>query len=197
LADRSKPKPEAPGKDDGSEILQFKIWLKGISPMIWRRVQVATGTTLRELHGVFQIVMGWEGIHLFQFGLRAAEFGSWELGCRSPDIALGHLRLRKGARFIYEYDLNIPWEHEIRFENTKDGQILEEGNNLAGKPLRQDAVELPLFHANVRGLHRSSATESPHRRSLNDSAKEHPCGFRCVCSASASPMPSLHHWADH
>jgi hypothetical protein len=59
----------------------------------------------------------WEGIHLFQFGLRAAEFGSWELGCRSPDIALGHLRLRKGARFIYEYDLNIPWEHEIRLED--------------------------------------------------------------------------------
>ena len=26
------------------------------------------------------------------------------------------LRLRKGARFIYEYDLNIPWEHEVRLE---------------------------------------------------------------------------------
>jgi len=25
--------------------------------------------------------------------------------------------LRKGARFIYEYDLNIPWHHEIRIED--------------------------------------------------------------------------------
>ena len=27
------------------------------------------------------------------------------------------LRLRKGARFTYEYDLNIPWRHEVRIEN--------------------------------------------------------------------------------
>jgi hypothetical protein len=27
---------------------------------------------LRELHGVFQIAMGWEGIHLYQFSLRVA-----------------------------------------------------------------------------------------------------------------------------
>jgi len=28
--------------------------------------------------------------------------------------SLAALRLRKGARFLYEYDLNIPWHHEIR-----------------------------------------------------------------------------------
>jgi len=27
------------------------------------------------------------------------------------------LRFRKGARFIYEYDLNIPWRHEVRVED--------------------------------------------------------------------------------
>jgi hypothetical protein len=34
-----------------------------------------------------------------------------------PDITLAALRLRKGARFIYEYDLNIPWRHEVRIED--------------------------------------------------------------------------------
>jgi hypothetical protein len=61
--------------------------------------------------------MGWEGIHLYQFCLRAARYGSWELSASSPDVTLAALRLRKGARFTYEYDLNIPWRHEIRIEN--------------------------------------------------------------------------------
>jgi hypothetical protein len=80
--------------------------------MIWRRVQVPVSMTLRELHGVIQVAMGWEGVHLFQFMLRARRLGSLELAARSPDVPLSELRLRVGARFRYEYDLNIPWEHE-------------------------------------------------------------------------------------
>ncbi len=71
---------------------------------------------LRELHGVIQVAMGWEGYHLYQFCLRARRFGSWELSASSPDVTLATLKLRKGARFVYEYDLNIPWRHEIRVE---------------------------------------------------------------------------------
>jgi hypothetical protein len=51
------------------------------------------------------------------FHLRAARHGSWELAASSPDITLAALRLRKGARFIYEYDLNISWRHEVRIED--------------------------------------------------------------------------------
>jgi hypothetical protein len=32
-----------------------------------------------ELHGVLQLTMGWEGIHLFQFDIRAVQYGSFEL----------------------------------------------------------------------------------------------------------------------
>ena len=88
--------------------------------MIWRRVQVPASLTLRELHGVIQVVMGWEGIHLFQFTLRARRFGSLELAARSPDVPLSELRLRVGARFRYEYDLNGPWEHEVRLESRHE-----------------------------------------------------------------------------
>jgi len=31
-------------------------------------------------------------------------------------VTLERLRLRKGPRFAYEYDLNIPWRHEVRLE---------------------------------------------------------------------------------
>ncbi|MBV8614413.1 MAG: hypothetical protein JOY66_11685 [Acetobacteraceae bacterium] len=38
--------------------MQIKVWLLGISPMVWRRL-LAPGTfTLRELHGALQVAMG-------------------------------------------------------------------------------------------------------------------------------------------
>ncbi len=85
--------------------------------MVWRRVLLPATFTLCELHGVIQVMMGWEGIHLYDFHLRAAHYGSPELAASSPDVTLAALRIRKGARFIYEYDLNIPWRHEVRIED--------------------------------------------------------------------------------
>jgi len=38
-------------------------------------------------------------------------------------VTLAALRLRKGARFIYEYDLNIPWRHEVRIENQLGPEV--------------------------------------------------------------------------
>ena len=120
-----KRRPKSPGSEekssvsavDATAILRVKVWLTGISPMVWRRVLVPTAFTLRELHGVIQVAMGWEGIHLYDFHVRAARYGSWEVAASSPDVTLAALRLRKGARFIYEYDLNIPWRHEVRIED--------------------------------------------------------------------------------
>jgi Plasmid pRiA4b ORF-3-like protein len=86
---------------DAATVLQVKVWLVGISPTVWRRVLVPATCTLRELHGVIQVVMGREGIHLYAFRLRAARYGSRELSASSPDVTLATLRFRKGARFIY------------------------------------------------------------------------------------------------
>jgi hypothetical protein len=41
-----------------------KIFLREISPMIWRRLPAAGDTTLVEPREVVQISMGWEGCHL-------------------------------------------------------------------------------------------------------------------------------------
>ena len=87
--------------------------------MVWRRLLVPGTCTLRDLHGVIQVTMGWEGIHLYQFCLRSRRFGSWEVSASSPDVTLAGLKLRRGARFTYEYDLNIPWRHEVRIEESR------------------------------------------------------------------------------
>ena len=50
-----------------SKIYQFKIELKGISPTIWRSVQLNDNTQLLDLHYAAQIAMGWYDSHLYQF----------------------------------------------------------------------------------------------------------------------------------
>lgn len=108
--------PADPERPSIGPALQLKVRLLEVSPMVWRRLLVPAATSLRELHGIIQVAMGWEGIHLFQFHLRAVRYGSPELSASSPQVALESFRLRTGSRFIYEYDLNVPWRHEIRVE---------------------------------------------------------------------------------
>ena len=123
---REEPPTRSPPTENG--VVQLKVWLLGISPMIWRRLLMPSACTLRELHGVIQVAMGWDGIHLYQFCLRAACYGSEELWASSPEVTLAALCLRKGARFTYEYDLNIPWRHEVRIEDhlpAEPGKLLD------------------------------------------------------------------------
>jgi hypothetical protein len=63
---RVEEKP-SPAVADGDAILQVKVGLAGISPMIWRRVLVPATFTLRELHGVIQVAMGWDRLEPEQF----------------------------------------------------------------------------------------------------------------------------------
>jgi hypothetical protein len=46
----------APSATDA--IVQVKVWLLGVSPMVWRCMLVHSGLTLHELHGVFQVADG-------------------------------------------------------------------------------------------------------------------------------------------
>ena len=98
-------------------IFQIKIRLLRISPMIWRRVLVPASLTLHELHGVIQAVMGWEGLHLFQFQVRAVAYGSFDLMIENPAVPLESFGFRKNGKFAYIYDMGAWWEHEVRIED--------------------------------------------------------------------------------
>jgi hypothetical protein len=108
---------------DAGPVLQLKVRLLEISPMVWRRLLVPSATSLRELHGILQVTMGWEGLHLFQFHLRAVRYGSSELSAFSPEATLASFRLRTGSRFIYGYDLNVSWRHEVRVEQRLEPEV--------------------------------------------------------------------------
>ena len=78
--------------EDPPRIVQLKVRLLGLSPMIWRRVLVPESVTLRELHGILQLGMGWDGIHLFYFDLHAVRYGSFELHVESLDTPFSRFR---------------------------------------------------------------------------------------------------------
>lgn len=104
-------------------VYQFRIWLREISPMIWRRVQLRSEQTLADLHYTLQIGFGWTDFHLHRFALHGKEYGIPRIGgpwytTNARHVRLADLRLRHRERFVYEYDFGDSWVHEIRLEQT-------------------------------------------------------------------------------
>ena len=52
-----------------NEIASMRIELTDTAPLIWREVDVPTSLTLRTLHEVIQVTMGWLDYHLWEFTL--------------------------------------------------------------------------------------------------------------------------------
>jgi Plasmid pRiA4b ORF-3-like protein len=48
-------------------VYQFKVVLRGVSPMIWRRLLLRSDHTIADLHYAIQIAMGWSDAHLNRF----------------------------------------------------------------------------------------------------------------------------------
>ena len=125
------------GLGESTRIVQLKVRLLGLSPMIWRRVLVPESVTLRELHGILQVSMGWDSIHLYYFDIHAVRYGSLELHVESPDTPLSRFRFRAKDRFAYLYDMGDYWEHEVRIE-----KFLE----------RSSKENLPRLYRRLQGL---------------------------------------------
>ncbi|MXW86168.1 MAG: plasmid pRiA4b ORF-3 family protein [Boseongicola sp. SB0673_bin_14] len=85
--------------ETGSVLLQLKVRLLGISPMIWRRVLVPYTMSLHELHGVLQVAMVWEAIHLFQFSVRGVVYAGPRLRRQPVNVPLSDFRSCTSAPF--------------------------------------------------------------------------------------------------
>ena len=56
------------------QIYQLKLRLKDINPMIWRRFLIQSNNTLKDLHYVIQILMGWTDYHLNEFIIKGHRY---------------------------------------------------------------------------------------------------------------------------
>ena len=67
---------------EGKKVLayQLRVWLREISPAIWRRLLVRSDSTIADLHYILQITMGWTDFHLHQFIIHGKSYGVSKTG---------------------------------------------------------------------------------------------------------------------
>ncbi len=107
-------------------IFQFKITLKDIEPLIWRRIQVPSRYSFWDLHVAIQDSMGWFDCHLHAFRMKrrhAHKKSMIGIPMNADDPVLPGWDIRIDMYFIepghtaeYEYDFGDCWQHDILFE---------------------------------------------------------------------------------
>src|ERR671933_1216406 len=102
-------------------VYQLRVVLRGLSPLVWRRLLVRTDSTIADLHNVLQASFGWSDDHLHRFEIQGREYGIACLGGISfrddaRRVRLQSLGLRVGERFVYEYDFGDSWLHDVWVE---------------------------------------------------------------------------------
>lgn len=107
-------------------IYQIKVKLKEIRPPIQRTIQVRDSISLPKLHGILQIVMGWEHYHLHKFEIAGRRYGPKEHAFPGLDlldtlvnekkVKLSELIRQEKAKFLYTYDFGDNWRHQLLVE---------------------------------------------------------------------------------
>jgi hypothetical protein len=110
------------------EIANLRIELKDSDPLIWRELEVPTSVTLKVLHDIVQVAMGWFDDHLWEFSLDDRRYGlpSDEGWGNSPLHDATKVRLRdilkpRSTRIDYLYDFGDNWEHRLIITRVRQG----------------------------------------------------------------------------
>jgi hypothetical protein len=96
---------------------QLKIELRGVTPLVWRRVLVPETVTLAKLHGILQWTMGWTNSHLHEYEIARRRYGIPDEEWETPEPVTDERRVRLQPlleagvrRFTYLYDFGDHWE---------------------------------------------------------------------------------------
>jgi hypothetical protein len=57
------------------KVYLLHVWIRQISPMIWRRLLVRSDCTLAQLHDILQIAFGWTDSPLHHFRIHGRDNG--------------------------------------------------------------------------------------------------------------------------
>ncbi len=95
---------------------QCRVWLRDISPLIWRRLLIREDTTLATLHTILQCAFAWEDDHLYAFHIYGRDYGTGADAANASTTQFGALQPRCKDRLRYTYNFYANWVHEIRVE---------------------------------------------------------------------------------
>ena len=99
--------------------------LRGVSPMIWRRLLVPGSTSLARLHRAIQIAYHWDDDYLHQFHIYGKNYGTYNsdgfASAYGADEALiDDFSFDAGDKFFYEYNFFKHYIIDCRIENIKE-----------------------------------------------------------------------------
>lgn len=110
------------------EIATLRIELKDSDPLIWRELEVPTSVTLKVLHDIVQVAMGWFDYHLWEFTLDDRRYGlptdeDWGTGPLhdATKVRLRDILKPRRTRIDYLYDFGDNWEHRLIITRVRQG----------------------------------------------------------------------------
>lgn len=114
---------------------QLKLKLKDSNPVIWRRIRVSGTMSLTDLHVALQVAMGWEDEEVFEFEANGVIYSCDEefvdenhdnpaqKVLLTDDVTVDDMQLKEKQHFIYIYDFDCDWEHEMIVEQVLQNDI--------------------------------------------------------------------------
>ena len=110
-------------------IYRIRVSLLDIRPVIWRRFELSSQTTLKQFHRILQIVMGWGNYHLHEFRVGTKRYGVPDPDYDDPGdviveskILLSEILPSADAEISYVYDFGDNWRHLIELEEIVPAQ---------------------------------------------------------------------------
>lgn len=109
----------------------LRVTLQGLKPAIYRKFEVPSNITLRNLGELILDIMGWEDCHLHQFRVKDRLFAPksqsdvdyhplFDNGRNyfSDDYTLSDVLSEKGKAIEFEYDFGDSWRHEVKLSSV-------------------------------------------------------------------------------
>ncbi len=115
----------------GNTVFRLRLEITGLSPAVWRVVDIQYNIILPELHKVLQIVMGWRNEYpaCFVTPDGGHPIGEWPETAGGPaSRTLADLLDNPKREFAYDYEPDEPWRVVCRLESERprggdDGQL--------------------------------------------------------------------------
>ena len=110
-----------PNPEGTKTVHRLKITLRSMKPPVWRRIEVASDTTLGESSAMLEGVMGWYGGHLHAFDVDGTDYGPPDPDWDTDDLdenkyRLGDVLPTVGAKMRWDYDFGDGWQHNVLVE---------------------------------------------------------------------------------
>jgi hypothetical protein len=156
------PVSDVSAADSFNQICTVRIELLHTDPLIWRQVGVPTSITLKVLHDIIQITMGWFDYHLWEFTIGTRTYGPPRDDDRgtAPRTEAIKVRLRdvlkpRKTTIEYLYDFGDSWEHQLTVTGVRPGESDVSypryiGGEWAGPP--EDRGGIPGFYGVLEAM---------------------------------------------